>query len=71
MIKIAFRELRYHAPFTFFGAAMGIIAIIFFQKIPHQLSLKIFYILHPMHVLLSALVTASMYENFIKRNIMF
>ena len=66
MIKIAFRELRHHAPFTFFGAAMGIIAIIFFQKLPQQLSLQIFYILHPMHVLLSALVTASMYENYKK-----
>ncbi len=31
-------------------------------NIPHRLSYNIFYTLHPIHVLLSALVTASMYE---------
>ena len=56
------RELRIHAPFSFFGAATGIVIMIFFQKLPAGASHNIFYILHPIHVVLSVLVTASMYE---------
>ena len=61
MTKI-FKELKIHAPFTIFGAITGIIIIAFFQKLPSNVSYNIFYILHPIHVFLSALVTASMYE---------
>ena len=61
MFKEISKELRHHAPFTIFGAATGIILIVFFQKLPHKLSHDIFYTLHPIHVLLSALATASMY----------
>lgn len=62
MLEKIFKELRHHAPFTVFGALTGIIVMIFFQKLPSRFSYNIFYILHPMHVVLSALVTASMYE---------
>ena len=62
MFKQISKELKIHAPFTIFGAITGIIIIIFFQRIPAKLSYDIFYILHPIHVVLSALVTASMYE---------
>ena len=55
------KELRSHAPFTLFGAFIGIIVMFFFYKLPSEISYNIFYILHPLHVLLSALVTASMY----------
>jgi hypothetical protein len=55
-------ELRIHVPFTLFGAVTGIIIMLFFQKIPSKLSYHIFYVLHPIHVVLSALVTASIYE---------
>jgi len=55
------KELKTHAPFTIFGAITGIIIIAVFQKLPSGLSYNIFYILHPIHVVLSALVTASMY----------
>jgi len=54
--------LKIHAPFTLFGAVTGIVIMAVFHKIPHEISYNIFYILHPMHVVLSALVTASMYE---------
>ena len=57
-----FRELRSHAPFTIFGAITGIIILIFFRKLSPRISENIFYTLHPIHVVLSALVTASMYE---------
>lgn len=62
MIKVIFKELKEHAPFTLFGAVTGIVIMVFFLKsAPAGASYKIFYILHPAHVVLSALVTASMY----------
>jgi len=33
-----------------------------FHKLPQRVSYNIFYVLHPLHVLLSALVTASIYQ---------
>ena len=62
MLKQICKELKIHAPFTIFGAITGIIIIVFFHRMPSNLSYKVFYILHPIHVVLSALVTASMYE---------
>ncbi|MBN1621028.1 MAG: hypothetical protein JW871_00365 [Endomicrobiales bacterium] len=54
-------ELKEHLPFTIFGACTGIVFMIFFRKVPANISYTIFYVLHPMHVVLSALVTTSMY----------
>ena len=62
MLKKILVELRKHAPFTIFGAFTGIIIMAFLQNLPSNVSYNIFYILHPLHVLLSALVTASMYK---------
>ncbi|MBU0467944.1 MAG: hypothetical protein KKD07_00505 [Candidatus Omnitrophica bacterium] len=62
MFQKIVKELRTHAPYTGFGAISGILIIVFFQKTPSELSHTIFYILHPTHVILSALVTASMYK---------
>jgi hypothetical protein len=62
MIKRIIEELKHHAPFTVFGALTGIIIMIFFQKLPYNSAYKIFYTLHPLHVILSALVTASIYR---------
>jgi len=62
MIKQISKELKNHAPFSIFGAITGIIVIVFFQKLPDKVSYNIFYTLHPIHVVLSALVTASMYK---------
>ena len=62
IIKQIYKELKNHAPFTIFGAVTGVIIMIFFRKMPKDISLNIFYILHPFHVVLSALVTASIYE---------
>ena len=61
-LKQISRELKDHAPFTFFGAITGIIVMALFQRIPSKLSYNVFYILHPIHVFLSALVTASMFK---------
>jgi len=62
MVKHILKELRAHAPFTFFGTVTGIIIMAFSLKLPYRVSYNIFYVLHPLHVLLSALVTAAMYE---------
>jgi len=62
MRKAVMKELKTHAPFTLFGALTGLLVLIASRKMPAQISYDIFYVLHPMHVVLSALVTASMYE---------
>jgi len=62
MVKQILRELRVHAPFTFAGALMGIAVMMIFQGASKDLSYKMFYLFHPMHVFLSALVTASVFR---------
>jgi hypothetical protein len=62
MFKRIAAELKEHTPFTLFGAITGIAIMIIFQKLPSEISHNIFYALHPLHVVLSALVTASIYE---------
>jgi hypothetical protein len=63
MIKRIVYQLIRHAPFTAFGAATGIIIMvaIIFSNTPTGLSNTLFYTLHPIHVVLSALVTTSIY----------
>ena len=63
LIRIA-KELAEHAPFTALGAASGIIiiVIIVWANVPTQISHTTFYILHPLHVVLSALVTTAIYK---------
>ncbi len=56
------KELRIHAPFTIFGALTGVFLIVFFQAMPAERAYNVFYVLHPIHVVLSALATASMYR---------
>jgi len=60
-------ELRRHAPFTAFGAVTGIaiLSIIIFTTIffkVSEFSSIIFYILHPIHIFLSAIVTTAIYK---------
>ncbi|MFH1617213.1 MAG: hypothetical protein ABIB65_01410, partial [Candidatus Margulisiibacteriota bacterium] len=42
----------------------GIVLMLLFYKVPEKTAYDVFYILHPMHVVLSALVTASMYYHY-------
>jgi len=62
MFKLISKELKEHAPFTIFGAFTGVLIMALFNNLPPKVSYNIFYTLHPIHVVLSALVTASMYE---------
>jgi hypothetical protein len=61
-------ELKDHAPFTAIGAVTGIIimVIIVFTDVPSQISEATFYTLHPLHIVLSALVTTAMYMKYRK-----
>ena len=67
MIREILIELKRHAPFTAFGAVTGILLllIIIFTNMFSQvseISSTIFYILHPAHVILSAIVTTAIYK---------
>ena len=69
MLKRIVGELRHHAPFTALGAATGIILtviIIYSNVLPQvaRISPTIFYTLHPLHVVLSALVSTALYRKY-------
>ena len=68
MTKRIAKELKSHVPFTALGALTGIIvmAIIVLGNVPSHVSHTAFYTLHPIHVLLSALVTTAMYMRYRK-----
>ncbi len=60
--KLITKELLRHVPFTSFGAVTGIVIMFFTIHLSQNVSEMIFYTLHPIHVVLSALVTAGMYR---------
>jgi hypothetical protein len=68
MIRRILSELKEHAPFTAIGAVSGIIimVIIVFADVPSSISQAVFYSLHPLHVVLSALVTTAIYMKYRK-----
>jgi hypothetical protein len=68
MLRRIASELKEHAPFTAIGAVTGIIimVIIVLTDVPSQISQATFYTLHPLHVVLSALVTTAMYMKYRK-----
>jgi hypothetical protein len=74
MLKLIAHELKHHAPFTALGAATGIIAmvVIIFNNLLPQVSAvshNVFYVLHPLHVALSAVVTTAIYRRYGGRKI--
>ena len=66
MLRRILSELKEHAPFTAIGAVTGIIliVIIVLAGIPATVSETAFYTLHPLHVVLSALVTTALYRRY-------
>ena len=69
MLRRIANELKTHAPFTALGAVTGIIImviIVFSNVLPQvsQISYTVFYILHPTHIALSALLTTAMYKKY-------
>jgi hypothetical protein len=57
-------ELRDHAPFTAFGALTGMVLLLVLTRLEtsHALAQRLFWAAHPLHVLLSASATTSMYR---------
>jgi hypothetical protein len=64
MIKQIANELKDHVPFTALGALTGIaiMVIVIIGNVNPRISQGIFYTLHPLHVILSALVTTAMFK---------
>jgi hypothetical protein len=64
IVRTIASELKTHAPFTLLGAGTGIVIMIVLvlTRAPRPLSTTLFWSLHPLHVLLSALVTAGIYR---------
>jgi hypothetical protein len=55
-------ELKNHAPFTLFGAVTGIALMFVFRNLAEHTTYRLFYVFHPLHVTLSAIVTASLFR---------
>lgn len=61
-LKLIGHELKNHAPFTILGAVAGIIFLVVFRRISPGSAHTFFSIAHPLHVVLSAMVTAALFE---------
>ena len=63
-------ELKGHAPFTLLGSFLGIVFMLMFRNSSDSSRHMLFSIFHPAHVVLSAMVTASMFKiHAIKKNL--
>jgi len=60
-------ELKGHVPFTLFGALLGIVFMLLFRKWIGAGSHTLFAIFHPGHVVLSAMVTGSIFKLHAKK----
>lgn len=68
-IKHIIKELHTHIPFTALGAGVGIIFMFIFRSLSSAGTHGLFIIFHPAHVVLSAMVTTSMFRmHTIKKN---
>jgi hypothetical protein len=63
MLKRIGQELWHHIPFTGIGAISGIVAMVIITQlnISQNASEALFYTFHPLHLLLSAIITTSLY----------
>lgn len=65
-LRTIWAELRSHAPFTLFGALTGVVCMVLFKNIGPEINHRLFQVFHPAHVVLSAIVTASMFRLYDK-----
>ncbi|MHC4520508.1 MAG: hypothetical protein ACYTAS_18115 [Planctomycetota bacterium] len=66
-VRAILSELEHHAPFTLVGAATGIACMLLFKGASPGLNHRLFQVFHPGHVVLSAMVTASLFKLYDKR----
>lgn len=69
MLHLISDELKHHVPFTVLGAVTGIIIMLVITLtdiLPevNRVSETVFYVLHPLHVTFSAIVTTSLYRKY-------
>lgn len=71
MLKKILHELKSHAPFTAIGAVSGIIimVIVVVTDLPSIVSHEVFHILHPLHVVVSAMATTAMFRKYGSKSI--
>lgn len=64
LAKTIVHELKHHIPFTAAGAVLGVLVVVLFSwiQVPQTISTNLFWVFHPLHVLLSAMVTAAVYR---------
>jgi len=55
-------ELKAHAPFTLFGSLTGIAMMLLFRGMSESTAYRLFYVFHPLHVTLSAVVAGSIFR---------
>ena len=65
-------ELKAHAPFTILGTLTGVAIMLIFAVVnaPRAVSVGLFWSMHPLHVLLSALVTTAMFTIHSRRSLL-
>ena len=61
-VKLVGQELWSHSPFTLLGAAAGLLFVYLFKDISKDNALRLFAVFHPLHVVLSAMVTAALFK---------
>lgn len=61
-MRLIARQLKEHSPFTIFGALTGIVFMLLFRRFGISGGHVLFSIFHPLHVLLSAMVTAALFQ---------
>ncbi|MHC4961279.1 MAG: hypothetical protein ACYTGA_04050, partial [Planctomycetota bacterium] len=61
-IKLIGAELKNHLPFTLLGAATGIVFMLAGRQWFTEQAETLFSVFHPLHVVLSAMVTAALFE---------
>jgi len=69
MKSVILKELRGHGPFTLLGAAIGVAIVFALQRmapdfVTTERAEALFEFSHPLHVVLSAMVTATLYKNY-------
>ena len=72
IVGLVAAELKAHAPFTMLGTATGVAIMAAFavMEVPRSISAVLFWSLHPLHVLLSALVTTAMFTLHSRRTLL-
>ena len=66
MFRVVLKELKNHVPHTVVGLVSGIVFMFIFYRLPQKVAFNIFYILHPLHVVFSAMTTAALYKIYKK-----